>query len=207
LGGKIDFYFSLQSPWAYIGLGLLTDIVRRHDVVVRYKAVSLLEVFAETGGLPLAKRHPVRQAYRFVELQRWRDKRRLTFNLRPQFFPFNVELADCAVIALQATGANAAGYVRRAAGGVWEREENLADAETIGRLLEETGHDAKAILELAQAAETRAVYQQNRLEAIAAGVFGSPAFVLNGEVFWGQDRLELLDEALASGRAPFLATV
>ena len=78
---RIDYYFSLVSPWAYIGQRHFVGIARRHGAGVVYKPVLLTEVFSQTGGLPLAKRHPARQAYRMVELQRWREKRKLAFHL------------------------------------------------------------------------------------------------------------------------------
>src|SRR6187402_2441152 len=96
---SIDYYFSLPSPWAYIGHNLFRNVVSTYDLKVNYKPVFLGELFAETGGLPLGKRHPARQRYRMVELQRWRDKRGLDFHLQPKHWPFNVRLADGVVIA------------------------------------------------------------------------------------------------------------
>lgn len=203
---RIDYYFSLVSPWAYIGNRIFVEMARRHGARIVYKPVLLNEVFSQTGGLPLAKRHPARQDYRLVELQRWRQKRGLAFHLWPKYWPFDADLANCSALALIAMGADPADFVQRAFNGVWEGQENLADAATLAAvLLREAGFDADAILAGARSEEIRAAYERNRLEAIAAGVFGSPAYVLNGEVFWGQDRLELLDDALASGRAPFTA--
>jgi 2-hydroxychromene-2-carboxylate isomerase len=85
-------------------------------------------------------------------------------------------------------------------------EENLADPAVLARLLREAGFQPEALLASAASDDTRAVYERNRLEAIAAGVFGSPSYILDGEVFWGQDRLDLLEDALASARAPFSPT-
>ena len=100
----IDYYFSLASPWAYIGHAPFMDIARRHGLDVNYKPVFLGRVFAETGGLPLTKRHPARQRYRIVNLQRWRDKRGLDFNLHPKHWPFDATLADRFVIAIEMAG-------------------------------------------------------------------------------------------------------
>jgi 2-hydroxychromene-2-carboxylate isomerase len=202
---RIDYYFSLLSPWSYIGHAHLLDIARRRDAAIVYKPVFLNEVFSETGGLPLAKRHPARQQYRSVELQRWRDKRKLTFNLWPRHWPFDAELANAAVLAIVAAGGDPAAFVQRVFVGVWEREENLADASVLAALLREAGFDAETILAGADSPAIRAAYESNRLEAVAIGVFGAPSYVSQGEIFWGQDRLDLLDDALASARSPFLA--
>jgi 2-hydroxychromene-2-carboxylate isomerase len=204
---RIDYYFSLVSPWAYIGQRLFAGVARRHDAAVLYKPVLLTEVFAQTGGLPLAKRHPARQAYRMVELQRWREKRKLAFHLRPAHWPFDADLANRAVVALVATGADPGPFVQKAFDGVWENQQNLADPAVLADALRETGFDPQTTLANAGSEETLAAYERNRLEAIAIGAFGSPCYVLDGEVFWGQDRLDLLDEALASGRSPFVANV
>ncbi len=204
---RIDYYFSLVSPWAYIGQRIFVDIARRHGASVVYRPVLLTEVFAETGGLPLAKRHPARQAYRMVELQRWREKRKLAFHLRPAHWPFDADLGNRAVVALVATGADPSPFVQKVFDGVWENQQDLADPAVLADALRETGFDPQTTLANAGSAETRAAYERNRLEAIAIGAFGSPCYVLDGEVFWGQDRLDLLDDALASGRAPFVATV
>jgi 2-hydroxychromene-2-carboxylate isomerase len=202
---RIDYYFSLISPWAYIGHRRFVEIARRHGAGVAYKPVPLTGLFPETGGLPLAKRHPARQAYRMLELQRWREKLGLDFHLKPKYWPFDAGLADRAVIALAADGADPADFVGAAFAGAWESERNLADPAVLADLLRQAGFDAPAALARADAAETRAAYEGNRLAAIEAGVFGSPSYVLNGEVFWGQDRLDLLEDALASDRAPFVA--
>jgi 2-hydroxychromene-2-carboxylate isomerase len=199
----VDYYFSLSSPWAYIGHRLFMDIARRHGVSVNYKPVFLGRVFAQTGGLPLPQRHPVRQRYRLVDLQRWREKRGLSFNLQPKSFPFDVTLADRSVVAIVAQGRDPDPFMRRAMAGVWEEERNLGDPLVIAELAEAAGLDSTSLIEAAQGSMTEAVYALNLENAIAADVFGSPAYVLDGEVFWGQDRLELLDDALTSGRAPY----
>jgi 2-hydroxychromene-2-carboxylate isomerase len=200
---QIDYYFSLQSPWAYIGHKLFREVVGGYDLKVNHKPVVLVDLFSETGGLPLLKRHPVRQRYRMVELQRWRDKRGLQFNLQPANWPFNARLADGLVIAAIEAGHDPDPFLRRAFASVWEDELNLADAATLVRLADDSGLPGKALVEQSGADEISQKYEQNRQDALAAGVFGSPAYVLDGEVFWGQDRIELLEDALKSGRAPY----
>ena len=111
---QIDYYFSLQSPWAYIGHRLFRDVVAAHNLTVNHKPVVLVDLFSETGGLPLLKRHPVRQRYRMVELQRWRDKRGLAFKLQPAHWPFNARLADGVVIAAIEAGHDPDPFLRRA---------------------------------------------------------------------------------------------
>ena len=204
---QIDYYFSVSSPWAYIGHKLFAEVVATYGLKVNYKPVVLAELFSETGGLPLVKRHPVRQRYRMLELQRWRDKRGLSFNLQPKYFPFNARLADGMVIAAIEAGHDPDPFLRRAFAGVWEDELNLADAATLVRLADESGLPGQALVARSETEDVSQTYEQNRQDALAADVFGSPAYVLDGEVFWGQDRIELLVDALKAGRAPYRSQV
>jgi len=200
---QIDYYFSLQSPWAYIGHKAFRDVVAAYDLKVNHKPVVLVDLFSETGGLPLLKRHPVRQRYRMVELQRWRDKRGLHFHLQPKNWPFNARLADGLVIAAIEAGHDPDRFMRRAFAAVWEDELNLADGATLIRLADESGLPGMALAGRSASDHISKVYEQNRQDALAADVFGSPAYVLDGEVFWGQDRIELLVDALKSGRKAY----
>jgi 2-hydroxychromene-2-carboxylate isomerase len=200
---QVDYYFSLSSPWAYIGHRVFRDLVATYGLTVNHKPVVLVDLFSETGGLPLIKRHPVRQRYRMVELQRWRDKRGLSFHLQPKFSPFNARLADGVVIAAMEAGFDPDPFLRRAFPSVWEDELNLADPNTVAKLADGVGLPGDTLVERSPSEAISAAYEQNRQDAIAADVFGSPVYVLEGEVFWGQDRLELLADALKSGRGPY----
>jgi 2-hydroxychromene-2-carboxylate isomerase len=200
---SIEYYFSMPSPWAYIGHALFREVVSTYDLKVIHKPVLLGELFSETGGLPLPQRHPARQRYRMVELQRWRDKRGLDFKLQPKHWPFPGPLADGVVLAALEAGLDPDPFLRVAFPACWERELDLADAGVLTQLADQAGLPGDRLVARATAPEIAAVYEQNRQDAIAAGVFGSPAYVLDGEVFWGQDRIELLVDALKSGRAPY----
>src|SRR6195952_1456826 len=183
-----DYCFSLQSPWAYIGHQLFREVVSTYDLEVNYKPVVLVDLFSETGGLPLMKRQPGRQRYRMIELQRWRDKRGLKFHLQPANWPFNARLADGVVIAAIEAGPSPDSHLRRGCAGVWEDQLNLADPATLVKMADDCGLPGKQLVERSGSEEISAAYEQNRQDALAADVFGSPAYVLDGEVFWGQER-------------------
>lgn len=206
-GRLLSYYFSLQSPWSYIGHGLLTQIVARHGLRLVYRPMPLSQVFPNSGGLPLPKRHPLRQRYRRLELQRWRDARGLSFHLDPAFWPFDASLADRMIIALADLGQDVEAVLPRAYAAVWEDEQNLADPAVLAGLLAAAGLAPEPVLAAARDTERERLYAENAEAALAAGVFGAPSYVLDGEVFWGQDRLELLDAALTSGRRPYSAEV
>jgi 2-hydroxychromene-2-carboxylate isomerase len=204
---QVDYYFSFSSPWAYIGHKAFRDVVAAHDLKVNHKPVVLVDLFSETGGLPLIKRHPVRQRYRMVELQRWRDKRGLNFHFQPKYIPLNARLADGVVIAAIEAGLDPDPYLRRAFPAVWEEELNLADPAVVAKLAEEAGLPGRKLVERSASEDISAAYEQNRQDAITADVFGSPVYVLEGEVFWGQDRIELLADALKSGRKAYSSKI
>jgi 2-hydroxychromene-2-carboxylate isomerase len=200
---QIDYYFTLLSPWTYLGHATFVETARRHGCGVTWRPMPIRSVFDETGGLPLPKRHPVRQRYRILELQRWREKRALPLVIYPMHFPFDVALADRMVLAIVAAGGDPSGFVGDVLAGVWARDEDLSEAGLIAEIAGRAGFDGVALLAAAGSEAIVERYAATINLAIEAGVFGAPSYVLDGEVFWGQDRLELLESALASGRPAY----
>ena len=194
----IDYYFSLNSPWAYLGSRLFEEIAQRHGAAIRVKPVNLGEVFPRTGGLPLPKRAPERQAYRLVELERWRRYRDVPLTLHPAYFPADEALAAGCVTALGPRSGDALRLAHAVMRAVWAEERNMADEATLAEILRETGQDPDALFAKARAADTLAAYKAETEAAIARGVFGSPTYIYKDEPFWGQDRLEFLERALAA---------
>jgi 2-hydroxychromene-2-carboxylate isomerase len=199
----IDYYFTVASPWTYLGHGLFQQIAAKHSATIRYKPMPILEVFEATGSLPLSKRPLVRQRYRWLEMQRWRDKRGLPLTLKPAHFPLDATLINSVIIALAHNGHDPAVLIGRALAGVWAEEANLNDESVIAALITGAGLSAGNVLAQARSESIATILAQNGRDAIAADVFGAPGYVLDGEVFWGQDRLELLDDALTSGRKAY----
>ncbi|MEX0956952.1 MAG: 2-hydroxychromene-2-carboxylate isomerase [Rhizobiaceae bacterium] len=201
----IDYFFISASPFAYLGHMAFHEIAARHNATIRYKPMKLGDVWANSGSVPLGQRTPTRQRYRRIELQRIAEQRGLPLNLDPKFFPADPTLADTCVIALVESGADPKGFLTRVHDAVWVNDRNIADAATIAELLGAEGHDAASIVEAAKSPGVAEIRDGNTAEAIAADSIGAPAYVLSGEPFWGQDRLDVLDRALASGRKPFKA--
>jgi 2-hydroxychromene-2-carboxylate isomerase len=94
-------------------------------------------------------------------------------------------------------------FLRRAFAAIWEEEQNLADDKTLIALADTVKLPGEELLAVAKRNESKTKYEQNSKDAIAIEVIGSPSYVLDGEVFWGQDRLDLLADALRSGRKPY----
>lgn len=200
---SIDYYFTLLSPWTYLGHAAFVELARRHDCNIVYRPTPLRMVFDETGGLPLPKRHPVRQNYRILELQRWRAKRGLPLVIYPKHFPFDVSLADRMVIAIAQAGGDPSAFVGDVLAGVWARDQDLSEPELLAQIADAAGFEGVALVATANSETVLQLYAATINRAVEAGVFGAPSYVLDGEVFWGQDRLELLEEALGSSRAAY----
>jgi len=193
----VTCFLTPSSPWAYLGHARFVDIARRHGASIALRPVDLSRVFAPSGGLPLARRAPQRQAYRLVELARWRDHLGVPLNLHPKHFPVASDEASQLIIATDLAAGTAAALDLTLAmmRVVWADERDLADAATLASLLAAQGLDAGAIA--ARADDARAAYDANTEEAIRLQVFGAPWYVVDGVGFWGQDRLDFVDRALA----------
>jgi carboxymethylenebutenolidase len=197
----VDYYFAPNSPWTYLGHARFAQIVKTTGARVNVLPVDLGgKVFPISGGLPLAKRAPQRQAYRLVEMRRFAEHLGMPLNLHPKFFPVATDDAARLIIAVDMhEGADAAmvltGAVLRA---VWADERDIADAGTLAAILAELQLPAQR-LDDARAAAVQARYETDSQRAIDAGVFGAPSYIVDGELFWGQDRLDFLQRRLARG--------
>jgi carboxymethylenebutenolidase len=181
----LDYYMSPASPWTYLGHGRLADIAARRGATINVKPVDFGVIFPQSGGLPLPKRAPQRQAYRLMELRRWKEHLGVPLVIQPKHFPVDANPA-CQLIcaAPEAKRMALAGDLLRA---LWQDDRNLADAEVLKEIGSKYG--------VAQGDEEK--YKAFTREALERGVFGAPSYVYRGEIFWGQDRLDFLDRALA----------
>jgi 2-hydroxychromene-2-carboxylate isomerase len=194
-----DYYLAPQSPFVYLGHQRFAALANQYNVQVSVKPIDLGKVFNVSGGLPLPKRAPQRQAYRMAELKRWSAFLQLPMNPEPTFFPVAGDPAAKLIIAAKiAHGDEAAmalaGGVARA---VWEEERNIADIDTLIGIAAACDLDANRLIESSGSADVQTEYDRNTEEAIAANVFGVPWFVTDGEGYWGQDRLDFVERAFA----------
>jgi carboxymethylenebutenolidase len=199
MGRTVDYYFAPQSPWAYLGHQRLAEIVQRTGAAVRVMPIDLGgKVFPISGGLPLGQRAPQRQAYRLVELQRYSKFLNVPLNLKPKYFPVGGD--DAARLIIAADLAHGAAAAMAIAGGIlaacWAQERNMADDKVLAELLHEQNLPAN-LLEQSHSQAVQVRYDTYTQAAIDAGVFGAPSYVVEGEIFWGQDRLDFVERALA----------
>ncbi|MEO5659935.1 MAG: 2-hydroxychromene-2-carboxylate isomerase [Polaromonas sp.] len=194
----VDYYFTPQSPWTYLGHERFTQIARAAGAAVRVLPIDLGgKVFPISGGLPLGQRAPQRQAYRLLELKRYSQFHRLPLNLKAKFFPVSGDDASRLIIAVDLhDGSQAALKISGAIlTAVWAQDRHIADEKVLAELLAECGLDA-ARLEQSYSQAVQERYEANTEQAIKAGIFGAPSYLIEGELFWGQDRLDFVERKL-----------
>jgi 2-hydroxychromene-2-carboxylate isomerase len=195
----IDYFISMNSPWTYLGSGRFREMAKRYKLTVNVKPARYVEVFAQTGGVPQPKRSPQRRAYRLMELKRWRDHLQIPIVVEPKFYPTGETAAAHAVIAAGLQGRDALALSSEIGRAQWELEQDIAEQATIIEAGGRAGVDVAAVMRAAPPpADLDAIWEKNTAEAVERGVFGAPSYVLpSGELFWGQDRLDFLERALA----------
>ena len=200
MGLHVDYFASLNSPWTHLGAARLMSSVARHGATLRIHPVNFGTIFEASGGLPLPKRSPLRQAYRLQDLERWRTFLMIPINLKPRYFPSAEALAAHCVIAARETigDAPAIDLAHRVLKALWEDEADTSDPAVLAGLIAAAGLDPDTLL--ASAADARWAEQRaaDTRAALARGVFGAPSYVVEGEIFWGQDRLDFLDRRLGA---------
>lgn len=194
----VDYYMTLNSPWTYLGGRRLERMLATHGASATIHPVDFGKIFPLSGGLPLPKRAPQRQAYRLMELKRWRDTLGIPINFKPKHWPANDRLARNLVILARDGGLDAIKLAHAIQYGLWAEERDIADAATLEAIATASGFEGiGALLKKADDPAVDAVYDAETEKAAALGVFGAPSYVIDGEIFWGQDRLDFVDRALS----------
>ena len=195
---QVTVYYALQSPWTYFGWARLRELVAQSGATAHYRPIQIAPVFEASGTLMLAQRPRQRQAYRLMELRRWRDHLGVPLNFHPQHFPVDE-------VARGAHDDRAPAAWRRHRGAQPGDDDARSGprsaiwpiAPTLLQIAREQGADGAALLDAAETPAVRQEYDANTQAAIDQGVFGMPTFVIEGELFWGQDRLDFVARALA----------
>ncbi len=201
MGLHIDYYASLNSPWTHLGAARIEAMAIAANATLRIYPVDFGAIFAQSGGLPLPKRSPQRQAYRLQELARWRDHLNIPIHIQPRFFPSSEQQTAGCVIGLRETVGDqpAIKLAHRVLKALWQEEKDPADPATLAALITEIGLNADQVMKLGsdpkwaerRIADTKAALERN--------VFGAPSYVIGDDIFWGQDRLEFVQRRLARG--------
>jgi len=194
----VEYFIAPQSPWAYMGHERFMAILKRHHAQVALKPTDMVKVFAASGGVPVAQRPAQRQAYRLAELERWSKFLQMPLNLHPAFFPVAGDPGSKLIIAaLHQNGVDSAMALLGALGrACWAEEKNIADADTLIAVANAVGLNGQELLNHAASQAVADELQRNTDDAIAAQVFGVPWYRVEGEGYWGQDRLDFVERML-----------
>lgn len=194
----LDYYLSLNSPWSFLGGARLHDIATRYDVHVNVMPIDAAQVFPVSGGLPLPKRAPQRQAYRLLELERWRKHLGIPLILEPEHFPSPEAGAARLVVAAAMAGQDALALATAFGHAIWVDDMDFSAPDVQRSVLASLGLDFDTLNEAAKGPEAGAELERYTLKAIEQQIFGMPSYVYDGELFWGQDRIEFLERAIAA---------
>jgi len=194
----VEYFMAPASPWAYLGHQRFVAIAQKHHANIELKPADIAKVFGATGGVPVAQRPIQRQEYRLAELTRWSKHLQIPLNLHLKFFPVSGELASKLIIATQQeAGAEAGLSVAFALGrAVWAEEKNIADGDTLASIADSLGLKGKDLIAHAASDSVAADYARHTEDALAAHIFGVPWYRVDGEGYWGQDRLDFVERAL-----------
>lgn len=194
---EIICYFSPQSGYAYLGHTRLVAIAREHGATILWRPVDILKVFAEGGSTAPAKQSPVRNAYRKKDIVRWAKLAGIPINTEPKFWPTDTLPACRLIAAAEIKGLDVTELAGACLAAVWARDLQISERANLIRIADEIGLNGAELAELSDTVEAAARIERNTAEAIAAGVFGSPSYIVDGELYFGQDRLDFVAQAVA----------
>ncbi|MBN8932582.1 2-hydroxychromene-2-carboxylate isomerase [Rhizobium pusense] len=194
---KLVIFYGISSPWAYFGAPRAVDVARTHGAEIVLRPIRIIEA---NGGIPLRSRPDARQRYHAVELDRWRRYLDMPLNLTPKFYPCaTIEPAAQLVIAAQEAGLDAISLSFAIQRALWSEDRDIADLDTLRAIAQAVvGSQGPGLVRNPQPDDIVTEWQGNLAEAERLGIFGTPTYVVNGELFWGQDRLEFASRALGA---------
>ncbi len=193
----IEYFYVPHGAYAYLGSSKFLDIAKSANRRIIHRPFEFETVVAGSGSIPTRKRTTGHRNYFFGrEIQRWSEYRSApVVQGMPKHHWNDVSLAALVLIAAQKLD-NADQLSHAFLEAHWRDDCDLADRETLGRLIAAVGLDVGPIFQIAESPETRMEYEANTREAIARSVFGSPTYFVDGDMFYGQDRLEMIERAL-----------
>lgn len=199
---RVQYWFSVASPWTWLGSARFAKLAQQVGASVEVLPIELGEVFAATGGRPFAERPEARRSYRQLELTRWAQRLGVPITLQPRHYPVDRAPASQLVIAARRQGLDALTLSHAVLRAIWQEDRNIADWATLRQIADDQGLNGDGLVEGARDPECMDELKADTQRAIAAGVFGAPTFIVAGERFWGQDRLDFLAQRLGAKLIP-----
>ncbi|MEM7197742.1 MAG: 2-hydroxychromene-2-carboxylate isomerase, partial [Pseudomonadota bacterium] len=187
----------LASIWAYMGHKSIADIARSNNATIAYHPFLIMPMFAGTGGTPPGQRSWQRKQYRMMEIKRWQEYLGMDFNPTPPHFPTDEKLAASITTILKDRGEDISALSWHIMNAMWVEETDMADANILQKLCEKCGFDGASLIKEASSDEAMETIVKATDQAMDAGVYGAPTYIVDGEVFWGQDRLDFVGRKLS----------
>ena len=191
----VEFYFDFGSPYSYLAYKALPGIAAAHGAQIVWRPMLLGGVFKATGNHSPAE-VPAKSKWMNRDMQRWAARYGAVFRRNPHF-PVNTLTLMRGAVGTQMRGLDFDKYAAAVFHAMWGEPRNLGDPQEFAAVLRQAGFDADAFLSLVNDPAVKEQLKKNTEEAVARGVFGAPTFFVGEEMFWGQDRLDFVAEALA----------
>jgi 2-hydroxychromene-2-carboxylate isomerase len=191
---QVEFYFDFGSTYSYLAFRQLPKIVAAHGAQIVWRPMLLGGVFKATGNRsPIDV--PAKGRWSFADLQRWARHYGVKFVMNPHF-PVNTLAAMRGAVGMQMRGEDFARYADAMFTAMWENKRNLAQPEELAAVVQNAGFDPAAFQTMINDQAVKDELKRVTEEAVARGVFGAPTFFVGDEMFWGQDRLLFVEQAL-----------
>lgn len=199
---EVVYYYSAHSAFAYLGSAKLSQICAQAGATLIHRPIALTPVVEAQGSLPFRDRTQAHVDYFFGrEIERWAEFRGVPIvKFRPTHHDADYSLANGMIAALGALGPEVDAMAHAVLEAHWRDDADLSNPQTLGSLAANLGHDPMRLLAMAASTDVQDRIAANSALAREGAVFGSPTYVVNGDPFYGQDHLELVERALA---APF----
>ena len=193
---SVDYYFAVPSPWTYLAGPRFEKLIKKFNLEVNWKPYDVPRGFALTGTKPVLQRPPQIQANRLNELRRWREYLDMPLNLQPKFFPANATPTAHMLISAKQTGGDISKLANAYMRAYWVEEKDITDPAILIKIADKLEWNGKAVFENSAGTAVIAEYENNSEEAVTRNVFGTPTWIYQDEIFWGQDRLDFLTRAI-----------
>ena len=194
---EIDYFMSHGSPWTFLGHNRVYNIVKEFNVQLNMYPVNYGEIFPVSGGLPVFKRPLQRQKIRLQELKRWAEFLKINLIPEPKYFPSKSLLPSLLIIAAKKMKTNKdfelASNIMNA---LWVEELHVDDENTLKNIMNKLELDSEVLLSFAKSQECENIFKEYTKIAIEKNVFGAPTYIIEDQVYWGQDRLDFIERHL-----------
>lgn len=191
---RIKYFMSHASPWTFLGHNKIIKISKDNGCDLEMLPVNFGEIFPVSGGLPVHKRPLQRQTYRLQELKRWSEYLKINLNPQPEYFPSRSLLPTNVIISLKILNFNNIFEIANTImEGLWVKQMDIDDPTNLKKILLRYYKTAEEILEFAQSDVVKKELKKYTEDAIKLSVFGAPTYIIDDQVFWGQDRLDFVE--------------